>query len=402
MAEKGKQNASHHRQSSRPTSAQLSLRTKDNNKKQRVSLLMDLSSRTNTVDRGNTVSTSKNDTPKNTQNTSNEVQEIREVVKNLTTVMVKYIPNCSTTLTSTGLPLLISTETRPTKSTMSKGKETEIIMSKLHKSSESPSKSKPRLKNEVLVKYRYFMGDRDRLQSLMPTKHVHQDVINMLVYRLTYTEKLVGPETTCWYLPSMFAKYALDKVTSPKTLMDMYRPHFMGKVELVRKIFVPIHDDSTHWYLLVVDLDEHKLILLDSKKCAFRSEWRRLQVRKVAVFLQEMLMNNSFYAFSHLEKPEVGGFELIEPKGIEHEVPGSYDSGVWVANWMLDYDWDDDYDKLTVRTSRIITTASRMRLALDLVLHGYNDLRELIIKKATNNWTTYANQQQKIMHSVFE
>ncbi|KAJ1382303.1 Ulp1 protease family, C-terminal catalytic domain [Sesbania bispinosa] len=140
----------------------------------------------------------------------------------------------------------------------------------------------------------------------------------MLVCRLTYTEQLVGPYTTCWYLPTMFAERALDMESSPQVVMELYQHHFMGKVELVRKIFVPIHDESSHWYLLVVDMDEEKLILLDSSKCVFRSEWRRLQARKV-----EMLMDRSLYDFTNPEKPETGGFQLIEPKLIGQQQPGS-------------------------------------------------------------------------------
>ncbi|KAJ1421090.1 Ulp1 protease family, C-terminal catalytic domain [Sesbania bispinosa] len=175
------------------------------------------------------------------------------------------------------------------------------------------------------------------LKTLMPTRHLHHDVLNMLVCKLTEEEQILDTTSIAWFLPTMFA-----------AVMEQYQGPFMGKVEFVTKIFVPIQDESIHWYLLVIDIDEQKLILLDSHPCHLRREWRRIQ----AIFLQEMLTDRSFYDFSDTKKPDIAGYRIIEPNGIDQELLESNDSGVWVATCMMDYDWDDEYDKISERTIR--------------------------------------------------
>ncbi|KAJ1390001.1 Ulp1 protease family, C-terminal catalytic domain [Sesbania bispinosa] len=255
--------------------------------------------------------------------------------------------------------------------------------------------------DEVLMKSQSMMGKRSTLKTLMPTSHVHHDVMNMLVCKLTEEEQLLDSISTAWFMPTMFAEYALKTYSTPESVMEQFKGPFMGKVEFVTKIFVPIQDKSIHWYLLVIDIDEQMLILLDSHPCDLRREWRRIQVRKVALFLQEMLMDQSFYDFSDTEKPDIVGFTLIEPNGIGQELHASNDSGVWVATWMMDYDWDDDYDKISEWTIRKITTASRMRLAIDLVRHDYNEMRDIIMKRANKHWNSYDKHRETIMKAIF-
>ncbi|KAJ1387289.1 Papain-like cysteine peptidase superfamily [Sesbania bispinosa] len=256
--------------------------------------------------------------------------------------------------------------------------------------------------DEVLIKSKWIIGKRSSLKTLMPTRHLHHDVLNMLVCKLTEEEQILDTTSIAWFLPTMFAEYALHS-DSPQAVMEQYQGPFMGKVEFVTKvpIFVPIQDESIHRHLLVIDIDEQKLILLDSHPCHLRTEWRRIQVRKVAIFLQEMLMDRSFYDFSDTEKPDIVGYTLIEPNGIGQELLESNDSGVWVATWMMDYDWDDEYDKISERTIRKITTASRMRLAIDLVNHDYNRLRDYVIKRAKKNWKNSERHRETIMKAIF-
>ncbi|KAJ1421991.1 hypothetical protein SESBI_13319 [Sesbania bispinosa] len=134
----------------------------------------------------------------------------------------------------------------------------------------------------------------------------------MIVCNLTKEEHyLDGSTSTAWFLPTMFAQYALDNETSADAVMEMYQGIFMGKVEFVRKIFVSISDKYVH----------------------------------------------------------------------------RNDNGNWVANWMKDYDWDDEYDKISVNFTKSKNKFSfRMRLAIDLVLNGYNELRDDVIKRVEKTW----------------
>ncbi|KAK7275118.1 hypothetical protein RIF29_16225 [Crotalaria pallida] len=109
---------------------------------------------------------------------------------------------------------------------------------------------------EVLMNYTCWgQGKRETLKSLMPNKEVDQEQLAL---------GLGAP-----YEP-------------PKALMNFYKKDFMGTVEVLRKIFLPINDEK-HWYLLVVDMSKQQLILLDSKPDRKRSMWRRLYVQKMVL-----------------------------------------------------------------------------------------------------------------------
>ncbi|KAJ1412292.1 Ulp1 protease family, C-terminal catalytic domain [Sesbania bispinosa] len=402
-----------------------------------------------------------------------DVGQLRYFVENMTTLMVKNKPMTDSPHALDGHSFVKSNEASPMICALTKGKETEEIMSRLCHPSERPLEvgrsikgkgnsnkeggtlqgkkiakegtkkgaSIPRvsyitlsykqvLLDEVLIKSQKMVGKRASLKTLMPNKHLHHDVLNLLVCNLTEEKHyLDGSTSTHWFLPTMFAQYALDSLTPANTAMELYQGTFMGKVEFVRKIFVPINDEAIHWFLLVIDMDKNNLILLDSNQSDLRRERRRFQVRKVvnwsfslsifksfsmviknrsneymnpqALFLQEMMMEPSFYNFSHTVKPDVAGFTLIEPNGIGQELPASNDSGIWVANWMEDYDWDDEYNQHNVETLQRITIASRMRLAIDLVLHEYNEMRDDVIKRATKNWKAFQQRRDTIFKSIF-
>ncbi|KAJ1414969.1 hypothetical protein SESBI_18481 [Sesbania bispinosa] len=179
--------------------------------------------------------------------------------------------------------------------------------------------------DEVLIKSKWTMGKRSSLKTLMPTRHLHHDVLNMLVCKLTEEEQILDTTSTAWFLPTMFAEYALHS-DSPQAVMEQYQD---------------------------------------------------------------------------IEKPDIAGFTLIELNGIGQELPVSNDSGVWVATCMMDYDWDDEYDKISERTIRKITTASRMRLAIDLVKHNYNKLRDNVINRAKKNWKNSERHRETIMKAIF-
>ncbi|KAJ1384810.1 Ulp1 protease family, C-terminal catalytic domain, partial [Sesbania bispinosa] len=162
--------------------------------------------------------------------------------------------------------------------------------------------------------------------------------------------------------------------------LENYKKMFMGKIDLIRKIFVPINDQNSHWYLMVIDMNKRQLVLLDSLPCAKRREWRRRHVKKVAMYVEEMILDHTFYDISISTYPVISEFELIEPQGIAEQTPASNDCGVWVCQWMTSYIVDDDYESINV------TPASRMRISIDLVLHLYNKLRREVITSAFNAW----------------
>ncbi|XP_072074515.1 uncharacterized protein [Arachis hypogaea] len=56
----------------------------------------------------------------------------------------------------------------------------------------------------------------------------------------------------------------------------------MEKVdEGLKKIFLPVNENNTHWYLVVFDLCNHQTILLDSLPIATDKEQKRLSIVKL-------------------------------------------------------------------------------------------------------------------------
>ncbi|CAH9115910.1 unnamed protein product [Cuscuta epithymum] len=135
--------------------------------------------------------------------------------------------------------------------------------------------------SEVLISTRYGDGDRKTLNTLMPKAWIDQEVLNLLACKLTYEDIHFAPFSTMWFLPTMFSQYVLDWDYEPEILKGFYQRDFMGKVDCLRKIFIPINDQNVHWYLLIVAFDKRMLILLDSYPSEGRREHRRHSVTKL-------------------------------------------------------------------------------------------------------------------------
>ncbi|MED6150742.1 hypothetical protein PIB30_075462 [Stylosanthes scabra] len=63
---------------------------------------------------------------------------------------------------------------------------------------------------------------------------------------------------------SCIEQMILSWTVSPIKIIEDYKEAFMGYVEGLRKIYVPVNEDNLHWYLLVFDMNDRQVILLDS------------------------------------------------------------------------------------------------------------------------------------------
>ncbi|KAJ1427952.1 Ulp1 protease family, C-terminal catalytic domain [Sesbania bispinosa] len=187
---------------------------------------------------------------------------------------------------------------------------------------------------EILVTSKLgAFGERCRVKSLMPRQEMHQD------------------------------RYCLAWMKPPSAAMNAYKDDYMGKVDFMSKMFIPMNDENKHWYLLVADMKAKNLVLLDSAPCQARNEPRQLQAKKMVVYLEEMFQHESFYDFSVTNKPRVT----------------DNDYGVWVCKWMSDCSLKDDYN---IKVDR----ETRMRLAIDLIIKPYNLKKEEVVSVAVKDW----------------
>ncbi|KAJ1415905.1 Ulp1 protease family, carboxy-terminal domain protein [Sesbania bispinosa] len=122
-----------------------------------------------------------------------------------------------------------------------------------------------------------------------------------------------------------------------------------------------------------------ELILLDSSPCPTRNEWRKESVKIL------------FYEYPSTPKPKITKFTLVQPTNLSPPNSGSNDCGVFVAQWMRECIWTDDYKDIYVCDGK------RMRLALDLVLKPYNEMKAVVISLAFNYMNHLAKERKALV-----
>ncbi|KAJ1386572.1 Ulp1 protease family, C-terminal catalytic domain [Sesbania bispinosa] len=164
------------------------------------------------------------------------------------------------------------------------------------------------------------------LHCLKPKLELEQDVINLAVCMMTMREKNGLKDPSNWFLPTTYAQFVLAWSTPPEQMIEHYYDSFMGKVDLLSKVFIPVNDGNFHWYLIVID------------------------------FIQK----------ERTPKPLVSKYTIHIPEGLKIQNANSNDCGAWVIMWMVD-------------------EGSRLRIALDLAMNPGNILREMV-KKRAEDW----------------
>ncbi|RYQ85472.1 hypothetical protein Ahy_B10g105043 [Arachis hypogaea] len=106
---------------------------------------------------------------------------------------------------------------------------------------------------------------------------------------------------------------------------------------------------DNHWFLVVIDLVQNQLVYLDSLRSPTAQSKRRHQIRKLEIFLDDLLDDRAWYANANTDKVECSEFEITEPK--------------------------------------LVTDYSRMGLAIDMVLKYHNDNK---IKAALKYWEFFS------------
>nr|XP_025611362.1 uncharacterized protein LOC112703968 [Arachis hypogaea] len=94
-----------------------------------------------------------------------------------------------------------------------------------------------------------------------------------------------------------------------------------------------MHRDN-HWYLMVIDLVNCKLLYLDSAKHADHRESRVSQMKFVAFFVENMLEDKRFWEKENHYKPHPSTFDIAEPQ-VGQQRDQSNDCAIWVCQWMM-------------------------------------------------------------------
>ncbi|XLT59394.1 hypothetical protein HN873_051998 [Arachis hypogaea] len=167
-----------------------------------------------------------------------------------------------------------------------------------------------------------FTSHRDVFRSLMPGKPIISLVLDLVadMMRIELTR-----ESGYWFLPTTFTlseKTKLDPNRLPLCITYVY----LGKVDSLKRVFIPVSETTDegheHWYLVVIDRVKRQIILLDPLPIEKQFKRKRTAL-KLAIYLDEVLEDRSFYDFEITPNLISSQFEFEEPEGLPTLKAGS-------------------------------------------------------------------------------
>ncbi|MED6204235.1 hypothetical protein PIB30_007347 [Stylosanthes scabra] len=217
-------------------------------------------------------------------------------------------------------------------------------------------------------------GSRKRLWSLIPGRELFDDVLNMVVGMCTRDKA----DKTKWWLPTTFSQMIVNPEQYTRPTMEYIIERYMGIANRLHEIYVPMHCRN-HWYLVIVDVWNNRLVYLDSFKSQDPKEvmLRVGQMKEVARYLEGMLQEARFWENPDPHRRPVYNYEVFYPY-TGQQAPGSMDCRVWVCQWMI-----NSHLWLDFRLEEV-NDFTRMTLAVDLVTNPTNPIAETISDRALN------------------
>ncbi|MED6136681.1 hypothetical protein PIB30_058080 [Stylosanthes scabra] len=174
------------------------------------------------------------------------------------------------------IPQWLSTVFRPPKN-MNLNDEELVVAAYIF----GPNMSDEKVRAEILVKGTTCDASRETLTILVPKSPLDQDILTLTSAMLFHEVKETFKLAEYWFMPTMFSQYALSWEKKPSILKNFYSKEYMGFVENVYKIFVPINYANMHYHLAIADLEKKQVLLLDSKPSLETRHKRRREVQKM-------------------------------------------------------------------------------------------------------------------------
>ncbi|MED6225073.1 hypothetical protein PIB30_090267 [Stylosanthes scabra] len=118
---------------------------------------------------------------------------------------------------------------------------------------------------ECLYQDSHCDGSRLRLWSLIPRQELYDDVLNMVSGMCTESKT----DKNKWWLPTTFSQMIVRPHQFDKPTMDYIKKRYMGLADGLMAIYIPMHI-GRHWYLMIIDIWNRKLVYLDSSRVMMR------------------------------------------------------------------------------------------------------------------------------------
>ncbi|MED6209206.1 hypothetical protein PIB30_052518 [Stylosanthes scabra] len=94
--------------------------------------------------------------------------------------------------------------------------------------------------------------------------------------------------------------------------MEFIEKKYMAFADNLLKIYVPLKLKN-HFYLMIVDLWDKKVVYLYSAKCSLQLQARRDHMQEVEKYMDGFLTANKFYEDESSIRHKVSDFEFLEP-----------------------------------------------------------------------------------------
>ncbi|KAG4969339.1 hypothetical protein JHK82_035022 [Glycine max] len=182
-----------------------------------------------------------------------------------------------------------------------------------------------------------------------------------------------------WCMPPAFAVDVING--SPvETLIEHYGKDWMPPFSDLKLIYIPIIQNSAHWYLMVIDMNDRNIYHLDcdltSQAAYQRKDTIKIMANVMLSVLEIVFPTQEFViGFDGMDC-----WDIIEARGIPN-CGSSEKSTLWVLEWMQ---MEESFVSLLYGV--LEEKAVRMKVAMILLLGTHNQCRGELITNAERNW----------------
>nr|XP_048326885.1 uncharacterized protein LOC107413262 isoform X2 [Ziziphus jujuba var. spinosa] len=155
------------------------------------------------------------------------------------------------------------------------------------------------------------------------------------------------------------------------------KKRYMGSLKQCEKIFIPIYDESGHWYLLIVCVKEAIAEIWDPLPNRRRRNYREENARQILRSLDIVFADEIDCVFHQSKRFE--DFNLEIPENLPKQ-PNGYDCGIFVIKYMEDSCIANDLNHLNN------SVEERLRLVLQLVCVDFNMEYIRLMSKAEKHY----------------
>ncbi|KAK2425178.1 ubiquitin-specific protease ESD4 [Trifolium repens] len=232
--------------------------------------------------------------------------------------------------------------------------------------------------NELVFSVEDQIGIKSDFHCLIPGGYVGKSILRMMAARVTWNQKHTAAPNM-WCLPPTFASDALMGMRQ-ESLEIIYKTDWMSAYPTLKLIYVPIRDDSCHWFLMVVHVEERKIYHLDSHLLLDKIDSRHQMMKKIAKILSLLVLSIYNLEVPFCLLPDFEDWDIVEPRGVPN-CGHSENSGIWVAEWMNMQSCFNN-QVIGVLDDKLV----RMKIAIRLLLEPHNLIKDMLEDEYEKYW----------------